>query len=80
MVTDEPEAVQRGSPSARKTPLGSSELDASSIAMAQPPLIPGYPDTDSDCWVGGSEGSPLLSDEAVDWIEAVANDEDPTTG
>ncbi|MDQ0819389.1 hypothetical protein QFZ79_001684 [Arthrobacter sp. V4I6] len=35
---------------------------------------------DSAWWVGGSADGPLLSDEAVDWIEAVANDEEPTAG
>ena len=35
--------------------------------------------TDSDSWAGESEDGPQLSDEAVDWIEAVANDEEPTT-
>ena len=36
--------------------------------------------TDSGWWAGESEDGPHLSDEAVDWIEAVANDEEPTAG
>ena len=36
--------------------------------------------TDSEWWAGESSGGPRLSDEAVDWIEAVANDEEPTAG
>lgn len=36
--------------------------------------------TDPQWWAGESEGGPQLSDEAVDWIEAVANDEEPTAG
>ena len=36
--------------------------------------------TDSGWWAGESADGPQLSDEAVDWIEAVANDEEPTVG
>jgi hypothetical protein len=36
--------------------------------------------TDSGWWAGESLDGPRLSDEAVDWIEAVANDEEPTAG
>jgi hypothetical protein len=36
--------------------------------------------TDSEWWAGESDDGPQLADEAVDWIEAVANDEEPTTG
>jgi hypothetical protein len=36
--------------------------------------------TDSEWWAGESADGPQLSDEAVDWIEAVANDEEPTAG
>ena len=36
--------------------------------------------TDSDWWAGESADSPQLSDESVDWIETVANDEEPTAG
>ncbi|TQJ38138.1 hypothetical protein FBY33_0130 [Arthrobacter sp. SLBN-112] len=35
--------------------------------------------TDAD-WALQTLDGPQLSDEAVDWIEAVANDEEPTTG
>jgi hypothetical protein len=35
--------------------------------------------SDSEWWAGESDG-PQLSDEAVDWIEAIANDEEPTAG
>lgn len=35
-------------------------------------------ETDPEWWAAESEGGPQLSDEAVDWIEAVANDEEPT--
>ena len=34
--------------------------------------------TDSQWWAGESAEGPRLSDEAVDWIETVANDEEPT--
>ena len=34
--------------------------------------------TDSAWWAGETTDGPQLSDEAVDWIEAVANDEEPT--
>lgn len=34
--------------------------------------------TDSEWWAGESADGPRLSDEAVDWIEVVANDEEPT--
>lgn len=33
--------------------------------------------TDPEWWAGESAEGPQLSDEAVDWIEAVANDEEP---
>ncbi|WP_334173166.1 hypothetical protein [Sinomonas sp.] len=33
--------------------------------------------TDSQWWGGEAQGGPLLTDEATDWIEAVANDEQP---
>ncbi|WP_159733370.1 hypothetical protein [Arthrobacter sp. 9V] len=33
---------------------------------------------DSRYWAAESPDGPQLSDEAVDWIEAVANHEDPT--
>jgi hypothetical protein len=33
---------------------------------------------DSQWWAGQSAEGPQLSDEAVGWIEAVANDEEPT--
>jgi len=36
--------------------------------------------TDPEWWAGGSDDGSQLSDNAVDWIEAVANDEEPTTG
>jgi hypothetical protein len=36
--------------------------------------------TDSEWWAGGPADGPQLSDEAVDWIEAAANDEEPTAG
>lgn len=36
--------------------------------------------TDSEWRTGESLDGPQLSDEAVDWIEAVANDEEPTAG
>jgi hypothetical protein len=36
--------------------------------------------TDSEWWAGESADGPQLSDEAVDWIEAVANNEEPTAG
>lgn len=36
--------------------------------------------TDSEWWAGESADGPQLSDEAADWIEAVANDEEPTAG
>jgi hypothetical protein len=36
--------------------------------------------TDTKLWAGKSADGPRLSDEAVDWIEALANDEEPTTG
>jgi hypothetical protein len=36
--------------------------------------------TDSEWWTGDSADGPQLADEAVDWIEAVANGEEPTTG
>jgi hypothetical protein len=36
--------------------------------------------TDSEWWADESADGPQLSDEAVDWIEAVANDEEPTAG
>ncbi|MDR6987941.1 hypothetical protein J2Y66_002439 [Paenarthrobacter nitroguajacolicus] len=34
--------------------------------------------TDSRWWASESTDGPHLSDEAVDWIEGVANDEDST--
>ncbi|MBT2585649.1 hypothetical protein [Arthrobacter sp. ISL-95] len=34
--------------------------------------------SDSRWWASGSADGPQLSDEAVDWIEGVANDEGPT--
>jgi len=36
--------------------------------------------TASDWWAGESEDGPQLSDQAVDWIEATANDEEATDG
>jgi hypothetical protein len=36
--------------------------------------------TDSEWWAAESTDGPQLSDKAVDWIEAVANDEEPTAG
>ncbi|MEV5052321.1 hypothetical protein [Arthrobacter sp. LAR12-1-1.1] len=36
--------------------------------------------TDPGWWAGESADGPQLSVEAVDWIEAVANDEEPTAG
>ena len=36
--------------------------------------------TDPGWWAGESEDGPQLSDQAVDWIEAAANDEDLTAG
>ncbi|MDQ0729821.1 hypothetical protein [Arthrobacter sp. B1I2] len=34
--------------------------------------------TDSRWWASESADGPELSDDAVDWIEGVTNDEDPT--
>ncbi|RAX18133.1 hypothetical protein DC347_05320 [Pseudarthrobacter sp. AG30] len=36
--------------------------------------------TDPEWWAGESADGPQLTDGAVDWIEAVANGEEPTTG
>lgn len=36
--------------------------------------------TEPEWWAGESADGPLLTDGAVDWIEAVANGEDPAAG
>jgi hypothetical protein len=36
--------------------------------------------TDPEWWAGESADRPRLTDGAVDWIEAVANGEEPTVG